>query len=155
MALKYHRPDFLLEKLEREAYESWLRRKALAHVKRDRERGNTTATIQEYKEAVHLAVVGSRGLDCYTGEGLDWSLCGKYRNAEAKAGGSTYKAKFALLPTIDHVGDGLGAADFKICSWRTNDAKNDLKLEDFVELCRLVLQHSDNSHTPHNSEPAQ
>ncbi len=100
-----------------------------------------TATNEEYKKAIHRAAAESHGLDCNTGEGLDWSLVGKYSNAEAKAGRRQYKAKFALLPTIDHVGDGLGVADFKICSWRTNDAKNDLAHEDFVALCRLVTEY--------------
>ena len=45
---------------------------------------------------------------------LDWSLISHYDNAESKHGRREYKAKFALLPTIDHVGDGLGTADFKI-----------------------------------------
>src|SRR5467141_3173963 len=54
-----------------------------------------------------------------------------------------YKARFALLPTVDHLGDGKGPADFKICGWRTNDAKGDLLLEDFVALCsRVVSAHS-------------
>src|SRR6266496_4750038 len=36
-----------------------------------------------------------------------------------------------------------GPADFKICGWRTNDAKGDLLLEDFVALCsRVVSAHS-------------
>jgi hypothetical protein len=29
-------------------------------------------------------------------------------------------------PTVDHVADGLIPSDFVICSWRVNDAKNDL-----------------------------
>ena len=44
---------------------------------------------------------------------------------------------------MDHVGDGLGDADFKICAWRTNDAKNDLTYSEFVALCRRVVEHFD------------
>ena len=44
-----------------------------------------------------------------------------------------------MLPSVDHVGDGKGAANFKICAWRTNDAKNDLSYEEFLELCRKVI----------------
>jgi hypothetical protein len=76
--------------------------------------------------AIHRAVVHSDGRDHYTGEPLDWSLVGQYSNAESKAKKRHYKATLALLPSIDHVGDGLGEADFKLCAWRTNDAKSGL-----------------------------
>jgi hypothetical protein len=140
---KYEIPSFLVSKVEQSSYESWLRGRAIAHVKRDRKRGNLKATVEAYKNAIHRAVACSGGFDHYTGEHLDWSLIGKYRNLESQTHGRRYKAGFALLPSIDHVSDGLGEADFKICAWRTNDAKNDLGHKDFVELCRLVVRHFD------------
>jgi hypothetical protein len=112
-------------------------------VRRDRKRGNTKATNAAYKVAIHRAVQCCGGHDHYTGEHLDWSLLSKYRNAESKAQGRRYKATLALLPSADHVGDGLGEADFKICAWRTNNAKNDLSHDDFVALCRRVVAHFD------------
>lgn len=143
---KYQRPDFLKDTVTQDQYERWLRRKAMAHVRRDRRRGNTTATNAEYNGAIHRAVMESGGRDFYTGELLDWSLISKYENARSKADGRRYKASFALLPTVDHVNDGLGPADFKICSWRTNDAKNDLTLKDFIELCEKVVHHNNKDH---------
>lgn len=140
---KHELPSFLASKVEQSAYESWLRGRATAHVKRDKNRGNQTATVEAYRNAIHHAVICSGGVDHYTGETLDWSLIGKYRNLESQTHGRRYKAGFALLPSIDHVGDGLGEADFKICAWRTNDAKNDLGHSDFVELCRRVVKHFD------------
>lgn len=136
---KYQLPQFLLSKTSQEFYERWLHRKAIAHVRRDRERGNTTASNEAYKVAIHQAVVSSFGIDAYTREPLDWTLLSKYDNELSRKGGRVYKAGFALLPTVDHIGDGLGAAAFKICAWRTNDAKNDLSLSDFIELCRRVV----------------
>jgi len=112
-------------------------------VRRDKKRGNSTATIEAYKMAIHRAVVKSDGLDEYTGGTLDWSLISRFDNTEAQEGRRRYKASFALLPTVDHVGDGLGEADFRICAWRTNDAKHDMTHEEFVELCRRVLTHYD------------
>lgn len=44
-----------------------------------------------------------------------------------------------MLTTIDHVGHERGRADFKICSRRTNDAKGDLWLDEFVALCESIL----------------
>lgn len=136
---KYALPGFLQPVLTQQAYERWLSRKAVAHVRRDRVRGNLSATIEDYKRAIHEAVCSSDGADAYTGESLEWSLLSKYDNAESKQGKRAYKAKFALLPTVDHIGDGLGSADFKICAWRTNDAKGDLSLSEFMELCRRVV----------------
>ena len=138
---KYQLPAFLDRIVTQEQYEHWLRRKATGHLRRDRERGNSKATGEEYRIAIHKAVVASKGIDAYTGEQLDWSLLSNYDNEESSKHGRAYKKKFALLPSVDHVGDGTGPASFKICSWRTNDAKNDLSLEEFVELCRLIVSH--------------
>lgn len=132
-------PPFLEDVVSREAYVRWLQRKAAAHLKRDRKRRNRFASLSEYKRAIHSAVCVSGGRDSYTGEQLDWRIISTYDNEESKQGGRGYKARFALLPTVDHVGDGTGPADFKICAWRTNDAKGDLSLDDFVALCGKVL----------------
>jgi hypothetical protein len=141
MSRKYGVPPFLTGKMAQATYQRWLDRKARAHVKRDRKRGNGVATREAYMVAIHRAVVLSDGMDDYTGEALDWSLISRYNNEESKEGRRGYKASLALLPTVDHVGDGLGPADFKICAWRTNDAKNDLTHGEFVELCRRVIAH--------------
>lgn len=138
---KYAVPAFLVAVVAQAIYERWLHRKAVAHVRRDRKRGNQSVLNEHYKKAIHDAVCQSDGKDAYTGEPLDWHLISKYDNEASAKGRRVYKASFARLPTVDHVGDGTGAANFKICGWRTNDAKNDLALEEFIELCRKVLAH--------------
>ena len=138
----YARPSFLPDRVTSGQYKRWLDRKAAAHLRRDRKRGNTSATKTEYKAAIHQAVVASGGLDAYTGESLDWTIISKFDNEGAKAGGRSYKKRFGLLPTVDHVGDRLAAADFRVCSWRTNDAKNDVDMDEFLAVCRAVLQHN-------------
>jgi hypothetical protein len=52
----------------REHYVRWLQRKATAHARRDRRRGNPDARISEYKEAIHEAVLSGGDSDAYTGE---------------------------------------------------------------------------------------
>jgi hypothetical protein len=141
MSRKYALPSFLAGITTQEVYLRWLGRKSIAHVRRDKKRGNTTAVNELYKIAIHHAVVVSNGRDHYTGEMLNWALLSRYSNAESKEKRRKYKASFALLPTVDHVGDGLGPADFKICGWRTNDSKHDLTHDEFVALCRLVVSH--------------
>jgi hypothetical protein len=143
MDKKYAIPGFLAQRVKQADYERWLHRKAAAHVRRDRRRGNATAMIEEYKRAIHDAVCTSAGRDAYTGEDLDWDLIGTYENERSKEGKRAYKANFALLPTVDHVGDGLGPADFRICAWRTNDSKSDLSHKAFIALCRRVVAFAD------------
>jgi len=142
-------PEFLQGGVSAEAYERWLRRRAMAHVKRDRKRNQSSATLTLYKEAIHAAVVLSGGMDAYTGEKLDWKLISTYNNEDSKAGKHSYKKGFALLPTVDHVSAGATKASFRICGWRTNDAKSDLSHEDFLDLCHKVLVHAGHSVTRH------
>ena len=136
---KYQLNKELAQLVDQAIYERWLHRKALAHIKRDRARGNTTATNETYKIAIHQAVCESGGKDAYTKEDLDWSLLSKYDNEQSKKHGRNYKRQFALLPSVDHVSDGTGEADFKICAWRTNDAKSDMTYPEFIDLCSKVL----------------
>lgn len=141
MTRKRPMPPFLEGVVSEDVYARWLLRKAQAHVVRDRKRG-MHATGARYRDAIHAAVVASGGLDDYTGEPLDWHLISTYANADSQEGRHHYKAGFALLPTVDHVEASASAASFKICAWRTNDAKNDLSVEGFLALCEKVLRHS-------------
>ncbi|WP_217905185.1 hypothetical protein [Altererythrobacter lutimaris] len=129
--------------IDHSTYIRWLRRKAATHLRRDRKRVDHAISGEEYRKAIHAAVCDHGTHDYYTGEKLDWSLISTYDNAKSKAGRSEYKAQFALLPTVDHVSGEDGRYDFVICAWRTNDAKNDLSYEQFVALCRRVIEHAD------------
>lgn len=73
---------------------------------------------------------------------LDWNLISKFNNDEAKLRGRAYKHEFAMLPTVDHVVARRAEAEFLICAWKTNDAKSDLEYEDFVDLCKKVLNYA-------------
>ena len=155
MKSKYPYPDFLQGLCTPEAFDHWLERKTRALLKRDRKRGNPAATRESYKKTIHEAIVRSQGLDEYTGLPLDWSLISTYDNIESKAKGRAYKKRLGNLPTVDHIGDGRGSPDFAICSWRVNDAKNDLSIEEFAELCLVVLNHRHPSRLHHISSAAQ
>ena len=135
-------PIFLAGKLTEPVYLCWLKRKADAHTRRDSKRGFQGVTRANYRDAIHDAVLRSNGRDAYTGEEMDWSLIGMYDNDASKEGRHNYKAKFASLPTVDHVEASSSLASFVICTWRTNDAKNDLNLSDFLTLCENVLLHA-------------
>ena len=139
---KYALPAFLVGRCTAGVYRRWLQRRAAAHRKRDRVRGNLGATISAYKEAIHTAVLRGGERDAYTGERLRWDLISTYDNHASEREGRHYKKGFALLPSVDHVGDGLGVPHFRMCAWRTNDAKGDLSYSEFIGLCRKVLGHS-------------
>lgn len=137
---KYPLPKFLVGRVSAEQYRRWLHRKAAAHCKRDRKRHPDRAiALSGYKLLIHDAVIASNGADWYTGEALSWEQISTYCNEDSRAGRSKYKAGYALLPTVDHIADSGNAYQFVICGWRTNDAKNDLTLTEFLSVCRLVI----------------
>jgi hypothetical protein len=115
-AAVYRLPPFLKGVCTPQVYRRWPTRKARTHVKRDRERGNLTATVGEYKQAIHRAVERGGDRDAYTGRPLRWDLISRYSNAESRLRRRAYKKGFGDLPTVDHVADGPGPADFVICS---------------------------------------
>ena len=128
-------------------YGRWLDHRADAHFKRDRKKrekivGASVVTNEQYKIAIHSAVVECAGRDFYTGEDLDWGLIGTGDNEVSRALRRDYQSGRALMPVVDHVGDGLGAPEFKICSQRTNSAKHSLSHSQFVQLCRKVVDHN-------------
>lgn len=135
----YELPLFLVGRVDSEKYKRWLARKASALVKRDRARENTQAIVAEYKKAIHDAVLNGGQNDFYTGEVLNWEIISTYDNEKSATGKHGYKKQFALLPTVDHIDSAKCEPDFVICSWRTNDSKNDLSYSDFISLCDAVL----------------
>ena len=95
----------------------------------------------EYRRLIHEAVLASNGRDFYTGEELHWHLIGTYSNAASSDGTHAYKKSLGLLPSVDHHEAAATIAVFKICAWRTNDAKHDLSTDEFIDLSRRVLEH--------------
>ena len=136
---KYLFPEFLIGRCTPEDYLKWLNGRAISHARRDRKRGHSGARREAYMIAIHAAVIRSRGVDDYTGEDLAWENINSYDNAKSKEGRRLYKKSLGMMPTVDHFGDDLTADEFRICSWRTNDCKNDLSEEELVEFCRAIL----------------
>lgn len=119
--------------------ERWLRRKTVAHAKRDSARLRKFISKEEYRLAIHRAVEERGGLDYFTGEKLAWRLISEYANGDSKLLGGRCKMAFALLPTVDHDFSEDSAFVFRICSWPTNDSKHNLTVKEFAHLCRPVL----------------
>ena len=130
-------PEWMPEAASR-VYPAWVQRKAVTLCKRDQKRDGL-GNVQEYRLAIHAAVLASAGLDHWTGEWLHWELIGTYDNREATAGGSEHKRNYAMLPTIDHR-TNRPEPDFVVCAWRSNDAKHDMSPEELIAFCRLVVK---------------
>jgi hypothetical protein len=91
---------------------------------------------------IHRAVLESKGKDAYTGKKLNWKLISQYDNVKSKKLGYRFKKRFSNLPTIDHETQNKKSPSFKICSWRINDLKNDLNLEELLEECQNLIAHN-------------
>jgi hypothetical protein len=150
---RYALPKFLLDVTPEKVYRKWLDRKAVTHHRRDKKRFMAVAPTEMYRLEIHRAVMASEGKDFYATEFLDWPLLSKYRNEPSKGLRKKYKQAFALLPTVDHVGDAEGRPHFVICAWRTNDSKGDLSYKEFVEVCARVLETAKGARRP--NQPAQ
>jgi hypothetical protein len=138
----YELPECLNGKCEEEVYVRWLRRKAAAHVKRDRKRfGREACTGAAYRLMIHEAVKNGGDRDYYTGLPLDWTLISVYDNDDAKKGQAEYLKRFGDLPTVDHATIVDGSLRFVICSWRVNDCKSHLSEQEFWKVCEQVLAH--------------
>jgi hypothetical protein len=121
-------------------YPGWVQRKAVTLCKRDQKRGGS-GNVQQYRLAIHQAVVACEGHDHWTGEWLHWELIGTYDNREEATGKGENRKQYALLPTVDHR-TNQPEPDFVICAWRTKDAKHDMTPQELLAFCRAVLNHS-------------
>jgi hypothetical protein len=138
-------PPWLPESVAR-TYPGWVQRKAVTLCKRDQKRGGS-GNVQDYRLAIHNAVVASAGLDHWTGEPLDWHLIGSYDPKQADAAGAEHKRRFALLPTPSQP-TGSPEPAFVICAWRTNDARHDMTPEELLEFCCRVVAHAERISAP-------
>lgn len=133
----YMVPDRLKQYFTQKQYKDWLTRKARPHRKRDNLRWGTQHTLEAYKLAIHKAVLNSNDLDPYTGEKLDWTC--RYVNEDSQKGKLSYRNKTRNLPTVDHKDPESRVPDFELISWIVNSAKHDLTKEQFLDLCKKVV----------------
>jgi hypothetical protein len=142
MPSKYELPECLKRlRVDEAAFTRWLHRKAMAHVRRDRQRGRQDVAVGRYKEQIFRAVEEAGGHDFYTGKPLDWNLISKWDNDDASAKGAEYKREFWNLPTVDHENPRNPASPLRLCSWQVNDAKNDQTVEELLKLADDIRAH--------------
>lgn len=115
-------------------YNQWLQAQATSCRARDRGAIEPRPPLSDYRTAIHLAVVRSRGLDEYTGEPLEWN---RLNHERPIAGGRKNHRTRGRWPSVDHY-HGTGKLNYRICSGQVNNAKGPLDHQQFVELCRKV-----------------
>ena len=93
----------------------------------------------EYFEAVYDALAECNNKDYYTGDPLNWEIS---IEDDPEQDACPAKVRQERI-TFDHVhGRNLSNLKFVMCAGKTNDAKNDLSKEKFIDLCKKVLTHS-------------
>jgi hypothetical protein len=134
VVLTYEMPKFFAPAIAGgKTYDKWLKKRARALRKHDRNRENHPHTAASYEAALHTAMKRSGGVDEYSGEPIDWSLA--FRNGILSKG-AKHRRKFAAAPSLDHVtGGGLLIA---ICRDDTNTAKGCMTVSDFYAFCATI-----------------
>ena len=131
-----HVPDSVRSKgIGCQRYNEWLERQAQNC--RNRDTRGLRQPIDQYREAIHRAVLKSNGLDCYTGEELEWN---RLNHDKPVGGGQRNHRIMGRYPSVDHY-YGTDRLEYRICAGSVNHAKGALDHQQFVELCRKVVQH--------------
>ena len=146
---KYEIPEFISAfEINQKDYTRWLENKARTHYNRDKkyfgEKFNSKIKPKEYKLAIHNAVIKSDGKCFYTDEKLAWNKINKFGSLIENNKRDYDKRKYELLPTLEHIDRSVHSLNFAIVSWKVNDAKNNLNIEEFLELCKLVISKENN-----------
>ncbi len=137
----YELPAFLEGICTLKEYRKWILRKAKYILERDQRRGRICsigATMSIYRRAIHAAVIACGLFDPFTGDRLAWEKIGTW--VSEKQGGFTVEYNdFALLPTIDHTDPEAKELQFEICGWLINTCKSNFTPEEFVAICKSVV----------------
>jgi hypothetical protein len=139
---KYPLPSFLAGHTSQDDYDRWLNQKSWSLLCRDKLRKRPyalSATRELYKQTIHDAVVAGGIVDPYTGDTLRWNLIHKWDPAK-DTGHGNFEKEFSLLPTVDHKDPYSDEFDLEICSWVINSCKNDQTPEEFVIMCRQIVE---------------
>ena len=101
--------------------------------------GRELPEAKDYFEAVYKALKKCNNKDYYTGYPLNWEIS---IEDDPEQDACPAKVRQERI-TFDHVhGRDLSKLEFVMCAGKTNDAKNDLSKEKFIDLCKTVLTHN-------------
>ena len=136
----YSLPSFLQGTVTQTDYIKWLNQKCDSMRQRDLKLKRPYAFVNSrmaYKQKIHQAVLDNGQFDPYTGEKLDWALISRQKSLKKCNYVNNFLNTFALLPAVDHIGSGK--LEFEICSWLINEAKSCMDPDEFIGLCKKVV----------------
>jgi hypothetical protein len=83
-------------------------------------------------------------IDPFTGDTLRWNLVGTWVNTkkELQDMDSGQRKQFAFLPVVDHTDPYSDTLQLEICSWQVNYCKSSSTPDEFVALCKRVLDYT-------------
>jgi hypothetical protein len=141
--LKYPLPSYLVGQTSQSDYNRWIEGKSETIFESDllyKRPCALAAPPEIYRQKMHNAVVKRGDRDPYTGDLLRWNQIHTWDNIKDK-GHINYLKEFSLLPTVDHIDPYALDLEFEICSWLSNGCKSDQTPEEFIAMCKLILQH--------------
>ena len=123
-------------------YIKWLNKRARQLHDRDLAQGRPygiAGSRASYKAAIHAAVIATGLWDPYTGDRMKWELIGTWDTSNVPD--NVYLDKgYYLMPTVDHVDPWADVLHLQVCTWRTNCCKGGLTPDEFVRVCRRVVE---------------
>jgi hypothetical protein len=96
--------------------------------------------MELYKQIIYEAAQNAV-YDPFTGELLQWELINRWDPRKKTPSGHSVR-DFRLLPTADHVDPASDVLDIEICSWFMNDCKGNLNPQEFIAICRKVVDYA-------------
>jgi hypothetical protein len=139
----YTPPGYLNGIFTKLEYNAMLRKKTGVLLEEDRERKRPwvqSVTFSMYEKLIHGAICAGGRIDPFTGETLRWELTKEYSPKESK-GDRGYVRRFHLMPVVDHVDPFGPTLSFQICSLKINSCKNYQSPDEFITMCRKVVEH--------------
>ena len=96
-----------------------------------------------YRDAIFEAMGRAGPSDPYTGDAMRWDLIGQYPHTKEgfDALDDAQRREFSFLPVVDHRDPCAKRLEFDICSWQINTSKCSSTPEEFVGLCKAVVDH--------------
>jgi len=154
----YPLPSFLAGVVSAETYQRWILHHGHYLFWLDKKRNFPCAlngSSRLYRDAIAQAAERAGPCDPYTGDAMRWDLVDRYPHTRQEFDSLTDAMcrEFALLPVADHIDPRAEKLAFEICSWQINTAKCSSTPEEFVELCKAVLDHC--SQVPGNAPRAR
>jgi hypothetical protein len=148
---EYHAPEFIrAATVTCEEYNTWLtsRTKSVRNRRKPSESNidgdnvtqhpNLNTAHDRIKERIHEAVKHQGDKDFYTGLPIDWKLI---KDKQPSGRGRSIHNSKGEWPSVDHY-FGTKKPDYRICTKAINEAKGSMSHDDFIKLCKNVVDHA-------------